>query len=57
MTETGDRECRHWVDGVLEGPAVVEGGNGDRLEFTYKKGVREGAALYKFADGSEEVRP
>ena len=25
---------------MLEGPATVEGANGDKLEFTYKAGVR-----------------
>ena len=31
----GDKETRNWNDGVLDGPAIVEGANGDRLEFLY----------------------
>jgi len=55
VSEDGNREERCWKDGLLDGPATVEGVNGDRLEFNYKQGVREGSAIYKFADGSEEV--
>ena len=40
MSEDGNKEERCWKDGMLEGPASVEGVNGDRLEFTYKAGVR-----------------
>ena len=40
MSEDGKKEERCWKDGLLEGPASVEGVNGDRLEFTYKAGVR-----------------
>ena len=39
MSEDGNREERCWKDGVLDGPAIVEGVNGDRLEFNYKQGV------------------
>jgi hypothetical protein len=31
------------------------GSNGDRLEFSYKDGMRSGPAVYYFADGSKEV--
>ena len=34
--ENGDVEERSYSDGVLEGKAVLLGGNGDRLEFTYR---------------------
>ena len=40
VSEDGNKEERCWKDGMLEGPATVEGANGDRLEFTYKAGVR-----------------
>ena len=40
VSEDGNKEERCWKDGMLEGPASVEGVNGDRLEFTYKAGVR-----------------
>ena len=39
MSEDGNREERCWKDGLLDGPATVEGVNGDRLEFNYKQGV------------------
>ena len=39
MSEDGNREERCWKDGLLDGPAIVEGVNGDRLEFNYKQGV------------------
>ena len=39
MSEDGNREERCWKDGLLDGPATVEGVNGDRLEFNYKEGV------------------
>ena len=34
--ENGDIEERTFVNGVLEGVAVLHGGNGDRLEFSYR---------------------
>ena len=39
MSEDGNREERCWKDGLLDGPAIVVGVNGDRLEFNYKQGV------------------
>ena len=39
VSEDGNREERCWKDGLLDGPAIVEGVNGDRLEFNYKQGV------------------
>lgn len=33
----------------------LKGSNGDKLEFSYVGGVRVGAAVYTFADGSQEV--
>ena len=41
MSEDGNKEERCWKDGELDGPATVEGSNGDQLEFSYKAGVRE----------------
>ena len=41
MNEDGNKEERCWKDGKLDGPATVEGSNGDQLEFSYKAGVRE----------------
>ena len=34
--ENGDIEERTFINGVLEGVAVLHGGNGDRLEFSYR---------------------
>ena len=39
VSEDGNREERCWKDGLLDGPAIVVGVNGDRLEFNYKQGV------------------
>jgi hypothetical protein len=35
--------------------SACSGSNGDRLEFSYRDGVRSGPAVYYFADGSKEV--
>ena len=35
VSDTGDRETRTWEQGVLHGPAVIQGNNGDRMEFKY----------------------
>jgi len=51
----GDREERAYQDGQLEGPALVVGANGDKLEFTYHKGKRTGGAKYFWSDGSVEL--
>ena len=34
--ENGDVEERSYTNGILEGSAVLLGGNGDKLEFTYR---------------------
>ena len=34
--ENGDVEERSYTNGILEGRAVLLGGNGDKLEFTYR---------------------
>ena len=33
-----EREVRNYLDGVLHGEATVFGGNGDKMEFSYKDG-------------------
>jgi len=54
INASGDREERTYVDGVLQGEAVVVGAGGDRLQFTYQAGKRVGAAIYKWKDGACE---
>ncbi len=45
-----------WWFFVLFWCTAYSGSNGDRLEFSYKDGMRSGPAVYHFADGSKEVK-
>ena len=51
----GLREERNYDQGVLQGEAVSYGPNGDKMTFSYKNGVRNGQAVYRWADGTVEV--
>ena len=39
---SGKKEERNYENGVLNGPAVIYGTNGDKFEFTYVDGVISG---------------
>ena len=43
-----------YTNGILQGPAVLYGANGDKLEFSYRDGGKFGAMAYFFRDGSVE---
>ena len=56
---SGKREERNYEGGVLTGPAVVYGTDGDKFEFTYAEGKIQGRNIHKksnnsclFCDGS-----
>ena len=44
---SGKREERNYEGGVLTGPAVVYGTDGDKFEFTYVEGKIQGMTTYE----------
>ena len=44
---SGKREERNYEGGVLTGPAVVYGTDGDKFEFTYVEGKIQGMNIHR----------
>ena len=56
LNYSGKREERQYVNGILTGPAVIYGPNGDKFEFTYVDGKVQGKGLYTTPSGAWEER-
>ena len=53
---SGKKEERNYENGILNGPAIIYGTNGDKFEFNYVEGIIEGNAVYYAASGASEER-